>query len=62
MNFSASSLPIVVVVLFLTTGLQNGSNHIAALVSQEEWDIHNVAKRMDIELCIGEYLNLSEEL
>lgn len=51
---STSSLQLIVVLLFLTVGLQNGSNHIAALISQEEWDIHNVAKRMDIELCIGE--------
>lgn len=49
-----SSLQLIVVLLFLTVGLQNGSNHIEALISQEEWDIHNVAKRMDIELCIGE--------
>lgn len=51
---SVSSLPLIVVLLFLTAGLQNGPNHIAALISQEEWDIHNVAKRMDIELCVGE--------
>lgn len=56
LNISTSTLPITILILFLTAGLQNGSNHISALISQEEWDIHNMAKRMDIALCTCAYI------
>lgn len=47
---------IALAVLLLTAGdSMDGPSSAAALISQEEEDIHNVAKRMDIELCIDRF-------